>query len=110
MQPLNVREYEAMAQERLESSNPAAWHFYQGGSDDEVTLHENRAAFGRLRLRPRVLVDVSKIETGTAILGTQIAMPICIAPTAQHMYGHENGECVTARGAAAAGTLMVASS
>ncbi len=110
MQPLNVHEYEALAQEHLERSNPAAWHYYQGGSDDEVTLRENRAAFARLRLRPRVLVDVSSIETGTTILGTQITMPICIAPTAQHGFAHEKGECMTARGAAAAGTLMVASS
>ena len=84
IQPLNVHEYEALAQEWLEGSDPAAWHFYQGGSDDEVTLRENRAAFARLRLRPRVMVDVSKIETGTTILGTQISMPICVAPSAQH--------------------------
>jgi isopentenyl diphosphate isomerase/L-lactate dehydrogenase-like FMN-dependent dehydrogenase len=110
MQPLNVHEYEALAQELLESSNPAAWHFYQGGSDDEVTLRDNRAAFARLRLRPRVLVDVSKVDTGTTILGSQIAMPVCVAPTAQHGHAHERGECITAQGAAAAGTLMVASS
>jgi isopentenyl diphosphate isomerase/L-lactate dehydrogenase-like FMN-dependent dehydrogenase len=110
MQPLNVHDYEALAQERLESQNPAAWHYYQGGSDDEVTLRENRAAFARLRLRPRVLVDVSGIETSTTVLGAPISMPICVAPTAQHGFAHENGECITAAGASAAGTLMVASS
>jgi isopentenyl diphosphate isomerase/L-lactate dehydrogenase-like FMN-dependent dehydrogenase len=110
MQPLNVHEYEALAQERLESLNPAAWHYYQGGSDDEATLRDNRAAFARLRLRPRVLVDVSTIETDTTTLGAPISMPICVAPTAQHGFAHANGECITAAGASASGTLMVASS
>jgi len=110
MRPLNVHEYEALARERLEESNPGAWHYYQGGSDDEVTLRDNRAAFERLRLRPRVLVDVSKLETSTTLLGSSISMPICVAPSAQHGWAHPDGECATARGVAAAGTLMVASS
>jgi isopentenyl diphosphate isomerase/L-lactate dehydrogenase-like FMN-dependent dehydrogenase len=110
MQPLNIHEYEVLAQERLESVSPAAWHYYQGGSDDEVTMRENCAAFTRLRLRPRVLVDVSTIEMGTTVLGTPIIMPVCVAPTAQHGFAHEDGECITAGGASAAGTLMVASS
>ena len=50
MEPINVFDYEALAQARME---PPAWDYYQGGSDDEVTMRANRAAFERIRLRPR---------------------------------------------------------
>src|SRR5690242_6579472 len=60
MSLVNVFAYEALAQARME---PSAWAFYQSGSDDEVTLRENRAAFERVRLRPRMLVDVETCDT-----------------------------------------------
>ena len=50
MQPINLSDYETLAQTRVE---PAAWDYIQGGSDDEVTLRANRSAFERIRLRPR---------------------------------------------------------
>ncbi len=76
---------------------------------DEVTLGENVAAFARRRLRPRVLVDVSKLDTTTTLLGTPVALPIGIAPTAQHVLAHPDAECATASAAAAAGVLFCAS-
>src|SRR5260221_8444852 len=88
---------------------PAFWDFYQGGSDDEVTLRANRAAFEHIRLRPRVLVDVSTLDTRTSLLGTPVSMPILVAPTALHCLAHPEGECATAQGAGMANTLMVAS-
>ncbi len=105
VRPLTVAEYEALAQARM---HPAAWDYYAAGAGDEITLRENVAAFDRIRLRPRVLVDVSHIDTATTVLGSSVAMPILVAPTAMHRYACEEGECATARGASTAGTLMVA--
>src|SRR5947209_12368166 len=106
MEPINLNDYEILAQTRMD---PTAWDFYQGGSDDEVTLRANRSAFERIRLRPRMLVDVSVCDTRTTVLGTPVSMPILIAPTAFHCLAHLEGECETAQGAGSAGTLMVAS-
>ncbi|GCE19639.1 alpha-hydroxy acid oxidase [Dictyobacter kobayashii] len=106
MEPINVFDYEQLAQKRM----PAViWDHIQGGSEDEVTLHANRQAFERLRLRPRVLVDVSAIETHTTVLGTPIHMPIIVGPTAGHMLVHPEGECATAQAAEQAGTIMIVS-
>ena len=106
MEPINVFDYEILAQARME---PAAWNYYQSGSDDEVTLRANRKAFERIRLRPHMLVDVRKCDTRTTVLGTPVSMPILIAPTAFHCLAHPQGECATAWAAARAGVLMVAS-
>jgi isopentenyl diphosphate isomerase/L-lactate dehydrogenase-like FMN-dependent dehydrogenase len=106
MELVNVFDYEKLAEARVE---PSAWDYYMSGSDDEVTLRENRAAFERIRLRPRMLVDVSACDLHTTVLGTPVTMPILVAPTAYHCLAHPDGECATARGASDAGTLMVAS-
>jgi (S)-2-hydroxy-acid oxidase len=65
-----------------------------------ITLRENRDAFARLRLLPRILIDVSKINTETTILGVKVSSPICIAPTAMQKMAHADGELATARAAA----------
>jgi isopentenyl diphosphate isomerase/L-lactate dehydrogenase-like FMN-dependent dehydrogenase len=106
LEPINVFEYEAIARERLD---PVHWDYFAGGSDDEVTLRANASDFARLRLRPRMLVDVSTCETSTTVLGTPVSMPVLVAPTADHCLAHPEGECATVQGAGAAGTLMIAS-
>lgn len=106
MIPVNLFDYEKLAQARMALH---LWDFFQGGSDDEVTLRACRAAFERIRLRPRVLVDVSDIDTRTTVLGTPVSLPVLIAPTAAHCVAHPDGECATAQGAGRAGTLMIAS-
>src|SRR5260370_5308419 len=88
VEPVNVFDYEILAQARIE---PSAWNYYASGSDDEVTLRSNRTAFERIRLRPRMLVDVSICDMRTAVLGTPVSMPILIAPTAFHCLVHQNG-------------------
>lgn len=89
--------------------DPAAYDYYVGGADDELTLADNVAAWRRLRLRPRVLRDVRVVDTSTTVLGADVAFPVLVAPTAYHRLAHDEGEVATARGAAAAGTLMCVS-
>ena len=106
MQPINVADYEALAEARLD---PAAWDYYRSGAHDEVTLRNNRAAFERIAIRPRVLVDVSSIDIATTVLGVPVSMPILIAPAAYQCLASEEGERDTARAAGAAGTVMCVS-
>jgi isopentenyl diphosphate isomerase/L-lactate dehydrogenase-like FMN-dependent dehydrogenase len=101
--PVNVWDYERLAEERLDAN---ALAYFAGGAGDEVTLRENVAAFERRKLRPRVLVDVGGLTTATTVLGTEIAMPVLIAPLALQRMAHPDGELATARAAAAAGTIM----
>jgi 4-hydroxymandelate oxidase len=100
--PLTVADYEALARERLD---PGCWAYYSGGSGDEWTLRENRAAFGRWVLRPRVLVDVEAVTTRTTLLGHELALPVLVAPVAYLRMAHPDGEAALARAAAAAGTI-----
>src|SRR5256886_11259541 len=87
----------------------ATFDYIAGGAEDEVTLRRNREAFGRWALRPRVLTDVSKRDTKTVLLGERVSMPVCVAPTSFHALVHPEGEVATARGAAAAETILIAS-
>jgi 4-hydroxymandelate oxidase len=103
---LNVWDYERAAAEHLDAG---AFGYFAGGAEDEWTLRENRAAFARWVLRPRVLVDVSTVTTATTVLGTDISLPVVVAPTAFQRMAHADGEAAMARGAAAAGTVMTLS-
>ena len=106
MEPISVLEYESLARAKME---PAHWAYFEGGSDDEVTLRRNRDAFERIALRPRMLVDVSGLDLSTEVLGTRVAMPILVAPVAYQCLAYSEGECATARSASEAGTVFVAS-
>jgi 4-hydroxymandelate oxidase len=87
-----------------------AYEYVSAGAGDEITLRENQIAFDRLRLHPRVLVDVSTIDTRVTLFGQALDFPILLAPTAYHRLVHAEGEIATVRGAAAAGATLVASS
>ena len=87
-----------------------AYAYYAGGADDERLLAGNVAAWGHWQLHPRVLAGVDSVETGTTVLGSAVASPVAIAPTAIQGLAHPEGEVATARGAAAAGCLMILSS
>ena len=76
--PLNLHEYETAARALLA---PMVLDFVAGGSDDEVTLRGNRAAFDRWRLLPRVLRGLREVSTATTVLGQDIALPVLIAPS-----------------------------
>jgi 4-hydroxymandelate oxidase len=101
-----LREFEPFARERM---TPSAFDYVAGGAWDEWSLAENEAAWRRYRLRPRVLVDVGDVATGTTLLGAPAAMPVAIAPMAVHGLAHPEAECATARAAAAAGIPVTVS-
>src|SRR4051812_10606816 len=106
MEPINVFELETLAKEKLSRE---AYDYYASGAHDEVTLRENRAAFDRVSLAYRVLVDVSHRDLTTSVLGQPVAMPILVAPTAFHRLATAEGEVATARAAGGAGTVMILS-
>jgi len=89
---------------------PDVWDYYEGGAGDEWTLAENRRAFGRWMLRPRILRGSGAPETSTTVLGTPLAFPVLVAPWAYQRLAHPDGELATARAASTAGTVMVVSS
>ncbi len=105
--PVSVSDYEQLA-EQMWDANASA--YISGGSGDEVTLRDNVAAFARRKLRPRVLVDVERVSTSTTVLGTDVALPVLIAPVAIQRLVHLEGEEATARAACAADTIMCLSS
>jgi 4-hydroxymandelate oxidase len=101
-----ARDFEAAAREKLE---PSVYDYFAGGSDDQFSLKDNQSAWQRIPLRPRVLRDVSTIDMATTLLGSPVAAPIGIAPTAAHGLVHTDGELATAKGAADAQMLYTVS-
>ncbi len=104
---LTLEDYERAARERID---PVAWEYIASGAADEITVRWNVDAYRSLRLVPRQLRDVSKLDLSVTLLGQQLAHPILLAPTACHQLAHPDGERATARGARAAGAGMVLSS
>ena len=104
---LSIPDYESAAHGRVA---PAAWDRIEGGAADEITLRWNREAYQKIRLKPRVLVDVSKIDTRVKLFGLELPFPILLAPTGGQGLIVADGDLETARGAGAARTLLVISS
>src|SRR3954471_8924348 len=97
---VSVEDLRAMARRRLPR---AIFDFFDGGAEDETTLRENRAAFERVRLLPKVLVDVSTVDTSVDLLGKPSALPLAIAPTGGISAGRAGAELILARAAKAFG-------
>jgi 4-hydroxymandelate oxidase len=104
--PLNIDDYERLAAETLPRM---VYDYYAGGADDEITVRENRAAWQRLALRPRVLVDVTTRDLTTTVLGQPVSCPILTAPCAFNSLAHPDGELAVARATSARGMLQVVS-
>ncbi|XP_033029607.1 hydroxyacid oxidase 2 [Lacerta agilis] len=102
-----LSDFEAYAKKHLPKD---AWDFVAAGADECSTLEENLKAFKRIRFRPRVLRDMSAVDTRTTILGTEISFPVGIAPTGFHRLVWPDGELSTARAAEAMNTCYIASS
>ncbi|MFE2722705.1 alpha-hydroxy acid oxidase [Kitasatospora sp. NPDC059327] len=103
--PLTTAGYERAAHTQLP---PEIWDFIEGGSGLERTLAANREMFGHYALRPRTLVDVSACSTTVPLLGSELRLPVGIAPMAYHRLVHSDGETATARAAGRAGAFLVA--
>ena len=87
----------------------AVYDFIEGGAGDELTVTRNRAAFERLLFEPRILVDVSKREQSTVVLGERVATPVILSPTGMAGLSWPKGEVAAARGAHDAGTIYTLS-
>ena len=97
---VNIGDLRLMAKRRLPR---AIFDFFDGGAEDEITLRDNCAAFQRVRLLPKVLVDVSSIDLKTEIFGKTANLPLAIAPTGGISAGRAGAELILARAAKAWG-------
>ena len=105
-QALDVFDFEPVMKKNVP---PAHFGYMATGVDDEVTLRANREGFRKFELRPRRLVDVSKIDISAEILGTKYDSPIVIAPTGSNRAFHPDGEIAVAKAAKAGNHLQILS-
>ena len=103
---INVFDFEPVMQKNVP---PAHFGYMASGLDDEVTLRANRECFLKFQLRPRRLVDVSKVDMSTDLLGVKFNSPIIIAPTGGHRGYHPDGEEGVARAAKIGDHLQILS-
>ena len=103
---ISLDDYEEAARERLDHM---AYEYLASGVAGDLTLGWNRKGFERLGLMPRVLVDVSTIDTRKTLFGRQHDYPLILAPTGYHCLFHTEGEHETVRGANSCQTTLVAS-
>src|ERR671910_486653 len=86
------------------------WDYLSGGAETETTLRGNRIAFDSLALRPRICVDVSKIDTSTTFLGQKLRIPVMMAPIGSLQTITPEGGVAVAKAAAEFGTMSFTSS
>jgi 4-hydroxymandelate oxidase len=103
---INVFDFEPVCRKNVP---PAHFGYMASGIDDEVTLRANREGFLKFQLRPRRLVDVSKVDMSTEILGVKYDTPIVLAPVGGQRSFHDEGELASARGAKAGNHLQILS-
>lgn len=103
---VSVEDYRRAARKRLPEM---VWHFVDGGADDLVTRDDNRAAFSRWSLRPRVLAGVAEPDLATTVAGVPVSSPILLAPTGFTGLAHWRGDVAAARAAERHGTRYVLS-
>jgi isopentenyl diphosphate isomerase/L-lactate dehydrogenase-like FMN-dependent dehydrogenase len=103
---LQVMDFEAAARRALP---PAHWGYMASGVDDDLTLKANVAAYGRITLKPRRLVDVSKPDLSTEVFAQRWETPLFICPVGGQRAFHPQGEMATARAAKARRHQMILS-
>src|SRR6185312_17206371 len=103
---INVFDFEPVARQNVP---PAHFGYMASGIDDEVTLRRNREDFLKFQLRPRRLVDVSKVDMSVDILGVKYDSPIVLAPVGGQRSFHDDGELAAARGAKSGNHLQILS-
>ncbi len=97
---VNIEDLRQMARRRLPR---AIFDFFDGGAEDELTLRGNRAAFERVRLLPKVLMNVAQVDTRASLLGAQASLPLAIGPTGGIGAGRPGADLMLARTAKAFG-------
>lgn len=102
--PVNVMDFAAVAKTKLD---PLAWDYLEGGSEDELTLRENREAFNNWIIRPKMLTDVHKIDTSIELLGSKLEYPILLDPAGGKNCFYRGGELAVSRAAANAKALHI---
>ena len=103
---INVFDFEPVMSKTVP---PAHFGYMASGIDDEITLRANREGFLKFQLRPRRLVDVSKVDMSTEILGVKYDTPIIIAPVGGQKAFHSDGEIATAKAAKVGNHLQILS-
>jgi 4-hydroxymandelate oxidase len=102
-----LADFEPLAKAKMAARS---WEYVCAGAGDEITVRWNEEAYRSIRLKPRILVDVSKLDTRVNLFGQEHAFPILLAPVAAQKLMHPEGELASARGASASGATMVVSS
>lgn len=105
--PVNVHEFEAMAKKKLD---PRAYDFIAGGVEDEKTLRANREAYDHVFLVPRIMTDVSKVDTSLELFGQKLDAPLLIAPTGGKNLVIPKADELVAKAAAKTNTVMISAS
>lgn len=103
MGPINVHEFEDVAKRKL---HKLAYDFIAGGVEDEMTLAANREAYKHWYLVPRVMTDVSNVDTSAELFGVKMPAPILVAPTGGKNLVLPNAEAVVAKACAKTSTLF----
>lgn len=100
----NLMDFEAVARRVMKKT---AWGYYSSAADDEITMRENHSAFHRIWFRPRILIDVEKVDFSTTMLGTPVSIPFYVTATALGKLGHVEGEVVLTRAANKHGVIQM---
>ena len=104
LEPANIMDFAPLAKAKLD---PIAWDYLEGGSEDEVSLHDNRAAFNKIIIRPRALVPMKTVDLSLELFGQKLGFPILLDPAGGKNCFHLNGESVVAEAAARAKALQI---
>ena len=101
---VNIYDLQALSERMMKKES---WDYYISGADDEITLRENESAFQRIWLKPRVLINVSNINTNTKILGYPSTLPIYFSATALTKFAHPDGDLAISRAAGNKGLIQM---
>ena len=103
---VNIEEFRQRAKRRLPK---VVFDYLDGGSDEEVTLRKNRAAFDAITFRPRHAVNVSQVDMRATVLGFDLSFPAVLAPVGYSRLMHPRGEVAASAAAGAAHTAFILS-
>ncbi|CEJ62255.1 hypothetical protein PMG11_10758 [Penicillium brasilianum] len=101
---INLDDFEEVAKQYLPAN---AWAYYSSGADDEISKRNNRRAYQKVALRPRILKNVSSVDTTTSILGHSVSLPVYMSASGIAKLAHPDGECALARAAGKEGLAQV---